>query len=65
MLKAFLTVIFTIVLVLVVFGAANANFWESVLNNLGSSYDSSTIPANAVWLLIAIGIIGCLGVRRK
>jgi hypothetical protein len=64
-LKTSLTVIFAIVLVLVVFGVANANFWESFLNNLDLPYNSGIISANTILLLIAIGVIGFLGVRRK
>ena len=63
--KAFLTIIFAIVLVLVVFGVANANFWENFLNNLDLPYNSDIISANTILLLISIGVIGYLGVRRK
>jgi len=64
-LKTFLPVIFAIVLVLVVFGVANANFWESFLNNLRPPFNSDILSENTILLLIAIGIMGCLGVRRK
>ena len=64
-LKAFFTVIFTIFLVLVAFGFANAGFWESFLTNLDPFNNSGTIPANVILLLLITGLIGYLGVRRK
>jgi len=64
-LKVFLILISTIVLVLVVFGIANANFLDSFMNNLGSSNNSGTIPESIILLLISTGIVGYLGVRRK
>ena len=64
-LKAFITVIFTIFLVLVVFGIANASFWKSFLNNLDPFNNSGTIPANVILVLFITGLIGYLGVRRK